>query len=240
VCSPRERLVCIVTLGFLTPNSYNFGRPVYNKRMAENDDFDLVERATGILTEKDRRYLLGELDEELTQGGERNRRYRIRKRLRNALWDLYILHETMPLGDVETLFEEIYEWRQDVEVAQARGEEIPPAPEFIDAWKGSVQFLVFALVGLDIGHHELENAVSDAIYQHQLYFEDRLVDVDVTVEADWENADEYTLAELEELVDAGDLPDDPKLADMMLTALARKGRITPSEYQEFFEGVVDE
>ncbi len=208
--------------------------------MGEADDFDLVDRSTGILTQKDRRYLLGELDEDLTQGSERTRRYRIRKRLRNALWDLYILHETMPLGDVETLFEEIYEWRQDVDVAEARGEELPPAPEFIDAWKGSVQFLVFALVGLDIGKRELENAVSDAIYQHQLYYEDRLVDVDVTVEVDWEGADEYTLEELEQLVDADDLPADPVEADMMLTALARKGRITPTEYRELFEAAVDE
>lgn len=206
--------------------------------MDETDDFDLVDRSTGILTKKDRRYLLGELDEDITQGGERNRRFRIRKRLRNALWDLYILHETMPLGDVETLFEEIYEWRQDVEVAQARDEEIPPAPEFIDAWKGSVQFLVFALVGLDIGQRELENAVSDAIYQHQLYFDDKLVDIDVTVDADWENADEYTLDELEALVENDDLPDDPQKADMMLTALARKGRITPSQYRALFEDVV--
>ena len=208
--------------------------------MTDNDEFDLVDRSTGILTKKDRRYLLGELDENLTQGGERNRRYRIRKRLRNALWDLYILHETMPLGDVETLFEEIYEWRQDVEVAVARDEEIPPAPEFIDAWKGSVQFLVFALVGLDIGHRELENAVSDAIYQHQLYFQDKLVDIEVTVEADWENADEYTMDELEDLVENGDLPDDPVKADMMLTALFRKGRITPTQYHDFFDDVTGE
>lgn len=198
--------------------------------MAEDEEFELIERSTGILTEQDRKYLLGLLDDPPSDSADRHRRYRMRKRLRNALWDFYILHETMPIGEIETLFEEIYEWRQEVAVAIERGEELPPVPDFIDAWKASVQFLVFSLVGLDIGHRELEHAVEDAIYQHQLYFQDKLVDIDVTVEADWEGADEYSLDEIEELLESDELPDDPVKIDQMLLALYRKGRLTESEY----------
>lgn len=207
--------------------------------MGETDDFDLVDRSDAILTRKDREYLRGEF-EPASRSSERSRRARMRERLRNALWDLYILHETMPLDDVNELFKDIYEWHEERAVAKARDDDVPPVPMLIDAWKGSVQFLVFGLLGFDIGQYELENAIADAIYQHELYYNDTFVDVPVRVEVDYENADEYTLDEIEELVANDDLPDDPVKADQMLKALAWDLRLTEQEYHDLLDDVLED
>lgn len=207
--------------------------------MGESDEFDLVDRPDAILTRKDRKYLRGEFTPS-SSSNERMRRHRMRKRLRNALWDLYILHETMPLDDVYELFGEIYDWHEERAVAKAQDDEVPPVPMLIDAWKGSIQFLVFGLLNYSIGQYELQNAIADAIYQHELYFNDTFVDVPVRVEVDYENAEEYTLDEIEELVANDDLPDDPVTADQMLKALAWDLRITEEEYRDLLDDVLEE
>ena len=207
--------------------------------MGEPDEFDLVDRPDAILTRKDRKYLRGEFTPS-SSSNERMRRHRMRKRLRNARWDLYILHETMPLDDVYELFGEIYDWHEERAVAKAQDDEVPPVPMLIDAWKGSIQFLVFGLLGFDIGQYELDNAIADAIYQHELHFNATLVDVPVRVQVDYENADEYTLDEIEELVANDDLPDDPVTADQMLKALAWDLRITEEEYRDLLDDVLEE
>lgn len=206
--------------------------------MGESDEFDLVDRPDAILTRKDRKYLRGEI-EPSSASTERMRRHRMRERLRNALWDLYILHETMPLDDVHKLFGEIYDWHEERVVAKDRGDEVPPVPMLIDAWKGSIQFLVFGLLRFDIGQYELENAIADAIYQHELYYNDTFVDVPVHVEVDRENADEYSLDEIEELVANDDLPDDPVKADQMLKALVWDLRLSEDEYRALMDDLLE-
>lgn len=53
--------------------------------MSQNDNY--TERDRGILTERDREYLLGEIDDELSENAEYQKRYQIRQRIRNAMLD---------------------------------------------------------------------------------------------------------------------------------------------------------
>lgn len=68
-----------------------------NKPALFAPDYD---RERGIFTERDRRFLAGELDEELTDNQRRQKRYRLRRRLYNAIQDLaYLQHfDTEDIG----------------------------------------------------------------------------------------------------------------------------------------------
>ena len=75
-----------------------------------DDVEDLVERDRGILTEHDRRYLLGEFEGELSENAEYQKRYQIRQRIRNAIIDFQIISGGLDARDVNHLFEEFDEW----------------------------------------------------------------------------------------------------------------------------------
>lgn len=72
--------------------------------MVDLDEFDKFgkwaepDRDRGILTEQDRRYLLGESD--LEGQGERNARYRIRQRTKHALLDAMLLADQLSERDL--------------------------------------------------------------------------------------------------------------------------------------------
>ena len=66
---------------------------------------DAIDRPPGILTPEQRRLLLGEGDEELSEEAIRSRRYRIRRRVKEALTDFLIL-DYLPDQDQKIVFEE--------------------------------------------------------------------------------------------------------------------------------------
>ena len=66
---------------------------------------DVIDRPPGILTPEQRRLLLGEGDEELSEEALRSRRYRIRRRVKEALTDFLIL-DYLPDQDQKIVFEE--------------------------------------------------------------------------------------------------------------------------------------
>lgn len=66
-----------------------------------------VDRDRGILTRNDRKLLLDE--ERVTDQKEIDTRYRIRKRLINSIYDLWIIEEHLFDKDTEQVFENIYE-----------------------------------------------------------------------------------------------------------------------------------
>jgi hypothetical protein len=66
---------------------------------------DVIDRPPGILTPEQRRLLLGEGDEELSKEAVRSRRYRIRRRVKEAVTDFLILNY-LPDQDQKIVFEE--------------------------------------------------------------------------------------------------------------------------------------
>ena len=63
------------------------------------------DRERAILTQSDREYLLGE--KEVSQEAERNTRYRIRRRLKNAIRDLVLIEYALPEEDLEQVFDDL-------------------------------------------------------------------------------------------------------------------------------------
>ena len=62
-------------------------------------DWEKVDRKRGVLTKQDREYLLNKL--ELDGQRERDTKFRIRERIRNAVYDINILSDSYPSGEYE-------------------------------------------------------------------------------------------------------------------------------------------
>lgn len=73
----------------------------------ENPEWASLDRERGVLTPDDRNYLIGE--KELSDQAERNTRFRIRKRLKNSLFDFNILYDYLPSEDRKQVFEEVFD-----------------------------------------------------------------------------------------------------------------------------------
>jgi len=78
-----------------------------------SDSFDLVERDKGILTKRDRRFLLGELDEELSDNAKNVRRYEIRNRLENVIHDFQLLAKYLEYEDIRQVFDPVDDWSRE-------------------------------------------------------------------------------------------------------------------------------
>lgn len=78
-----------------------------------SDEFDWVERDRGVLTERDREILLGRAGENLDKNAWNVRRYNIRERIKNSLYDFYIIAQYLPLADIQQLFEPAYDWSRE-------------------------------------------------------------------------------------------------------------------------------
>jgi len=78
-----------------------------------SEEFDWVERDRGVLTERDREILLGSAGENLDKNAWNVRRYNIRRRIKNAICDFYIISQYLPLKDIQQLFEPSYDWSRE-------------------------------------------------------------------------------------------------------------------------------
>lgn len=81
------------------------------------------ERDRGIFTPRDRQFLLGNLDEELSENARRQKRYRLRKRVYQAIQDLAYLNR-FEVDDLGQLVDDLLE---DMSVDEAGRAEAPRA-----------------------------------------------------------------------------------------------------------------
>ena len=77
------------------------------------EEFDWVERDRGVLTKRDREILLGRTGENLDKNAQNVRRYNIRERIKNALYDFHIIAQNLPLSDIQQLFDPAYDWSRE-------------------------------------------------------------------------------------------------------------------------------
>lgn len=110
--------------------------------------FDWVDRDRGILTKRDRRFLRGDLSEELTDNEVYQKRYQIRQRFRNAMYDFHILYKALPSQDVNLLWDEIDEWIYLSEQARQRGDEsqYPQIPLLARCWRDLIALFTYSQI----------------------------------------------------------------------------------------------
>lgn len=154
-----------------------------------SEEFDWVDRDRGVLTERDREILLGRAGEDLDRNAQNVRRYNIRERVRNSLYDFHIIAQHLPLVDIQQLFEPAYDWSRDRRRLDEEGRTStqPEIDQLIWSWlalfeffsygmyaggKRETQVLMQALVesGIERGYRE---------YQHDNLQTYREIDVDL-------------------------------------------------------------
>lgn len=78
-----------------------------------SEEFDWVERDRGVLTKRDREILLGRTGKDLDRNAQNVRRYNIRERIKNAVYDFHIIAQNLPLADIQQVFEPAYDWSRE-------------------------------------------------------------------------------------------------------------------------------
>lgn len=150
---------------------------------------DLIERDRGILTEHDRQYLLGELDEELNDNAEYQKRHQIRNRIRNAIYDFQIITGELEPRDIDQLFEPADEWAVKARHLNEQGRQssFPKFPLFVECWSAMIQFFVYSQISSNIKESRLlarwviERGVSRTLRQYGFDYTNEYYETDVSL-----------------------------------------------------------
>jgi hypothetical protein len=209
------------------------------------DDFDWVDRDRGILTKRDRRYLRGDLGEELSDNQEYQKRYQIRQRIRNAMFDFHILYRSLSRRDVSMLWEETDDWIYRSQSQRQKGD-APPYPEMPPlawCWRDWIALFVYAQIITGVPEAErlvqwaIEEGVNKAVRRHTLESYNKYREVDATL--DWGTGDAYNL--LDYLQHIGQqIPDDPAEAEEHLLDLQRNEYLQSQHTTYLYKNFVDD
>lgn len=111
------------------------------------EEFDWVERDRGILNERDREFLTGRAEGELTQNAIYVRRHDIRNRITDSILDFYLLSQYLSDDDIKTVFEPAYEWAREKRELndQGRTRTNPDLPRFLHGWLAAFEFFSYGM-----------------------------------------------------------------------------------------------
>jgi hypothetical protein len=187
-------------------------------------DMDDGREQAGVLTPEQRAFLRDGPDDGLSDGAIRQRRYRIRKRVRSALLDFELL-QRIPPEDRDQIFDDVADTPAGFSIRN----------QFDEAVLALLRF-VYRGVGPDVFQYMVELELRQSAKDVMLFEKDVLADVDVEVSVETEN--ERPVEELKERFDAGmrppddeqdPLPPERELDDDELYALYLKNRVTKQE-----------
>ncbi|WP_152436396.1 hypothetical protein [Halosimplex carlsbadense] len=196
-------------------------------------DPDLIEGERGILTEKDRKFLCGELDLSEYNDPENQEyqfRYRIRQRVKRGIKDFTLLLEGLDRSEREKIFEEVSKSHQDVQNHADHYQELPAeelqAPSFLlNGVRDAFQFVFTSLMEatreppISMVEEELKYALQTDIsmYGDEFFYGDVKVSIDdldeftIMLDAAAEQLDEELLSKHESI----DFQDNTVLSDFV-------------------------
>lgn len=189
-------------------------------------DFDWVNRERGILTKRDRKFLRGDLKEELNDNQRYQKRYQIRQRVRNAMFDFHILYRALPHRDISMLWSGTDDWIYRSQAQRQRGD-APPYPEIpllgrcLRDW---IALFVYSQIITGIPEAEslvqwvIEEGVDKAVRRHTLENYNMFREVDSTL--DWGTGEAYNLMDYLQYV-GQQIPDEADEAEEFLLDLQR-------------------
>lgn len=154
-----------------------------------SEEFDWVERDRGVLTKRDRQILLGRAGDDLDKNAQNVRRYNIRERIQNALYDFHIIAQNLPLADIQQLFDPAYDWSRNRRRLDEEGRTStqPEIDELLRSWLSLFEFFSYGMYagGKQETQVLLEGLVEGGIergyreYQHDNLQTYREIDVDL-------------------------------------------------------------
>ena len=112
-----------------------------------SEEFDWVERDRGVLTKRDREILLGQAGENLDKNAQNVRRYNIRERIKNSLYDFHIIAQNLPLADIQQLFEPAYDWSRERRRLDEEGRTSaqPDIDQLLWSWLALFEFFSYGM-----------------------------------------------------------------------------------------------
>lgn len=208
-------------------------------------DFDWVDRDRGILTKRDRRFLRGDLDNELNDNQRYQKRYQIRQRIRNTMFDFHILYRALPQRDISMLWDGTDDWIYRSQAQRQRGN-APPYPEIPllgKCWRDWIALFVYAQIITGIPEAEslvqwvIEEGVNKAVRRHTLENYNMFQEVDATLE--WGTGEAYRLIDYLQYI-AQQIPDDPDEAKEYLLDLQLNDYLQSHHTTYLYETYVEE
>jgi hypothetical protein len=195
-------------------------------------DDTLVHRDRGFLTEHDREYLTGQL-EEMPTNREKQKRYQIRERFRHAMYDFRFMSEQLSNRDKDLLWIEIDNWLWRAQNRRQKSEdyEYPELPELVKCWRDLISLFVECHVlqipeAEDLATWIIESGVNKGVRRKRLRVSSRYQEMDANL--DW-GGGELTKLEPYLRAIASDLPADPEEAEERLLELYREGYLRSAD-----------
>lgn len=207
-------------------------------------DDGLVDRQRGFLTKHDREYLLGQHDD-MTDNYEQQKRYQIRERFRNAMFDFYFMSNYLSDRDKRLLWPEIDNWLWEAQNRRQRQEEYqyPEVPFLAKCWRDIVSVFVESHILTGIPEAEylakwvIEEGVNKAVRRKTLSVTQMYREVDANL--NWGLGGLQKLQSYLQQI-ANEMPTEPDAAEEYLLSLVRQGYLRRSHsiylYQTYIEG----
>jgi hypothetical protein len=207
-------------------------------------DFDWVDRGRGILTKRDRKFLRGDLEEELTDNAKYQKRHQIRDRLRNAVFDFHILYRALSFQDVNLIWADIDRWIYDAETARQTGTkmEYPDIPLLAECWRDAVALFTYSQIINETTDAEslvqwvVESGINKAVRRHTFDSYNMYREVDSTL--DWGVGELYKLTDYLNEIE-NNMPEDSHEAEDYLLDLQRDGFLRSQHVNYLHQKSVD-
>lgn len=210
--------------------------------MADGDT--LVDRPRGFLTQHDREYLLGWHDD-MTDNYENQKRYQIRERFRNAMFDFHFVSEYLSDRDKRLLWKEIdhWLWRAQNRRQQQDNFAYPEVPFLGECWRDLISLFVECHILAGIPEAEflaewvIEEGINKGVRRKTLKSVQKFREVDA--ELDWGIGELHKLQNYLQQI-AFEMPSEPDNAEEYLLSLVQQGFLTRSHsiylYDTYVEG----
>lgn len=208
-------------------------------------NFDWISRERGILTERDRQFLTGNLDDELNDNQQYQKRYQIRQRIRNAMFDFYILYECLSRRDISMLWSETDDWIYRSQSQRQMGD-APPYPDIPAlGWclRDWVSLFVYGQITTGVAEAEvlvqwvIEQGVNKAVRRYTLESYNKYREVDSNL--DWGAGETYNLMDYLQHI-GQQMPDNPEEAKEYLLELQRQEYLLSSHSNYLYKTYIEE
>lgn len=209
---------------------------------SESSELKFPEGPGGILTDSDRRYLVGEDWGDY----ESQKQWRVRRKVQNAFWDFQLLNG-LPRDQLEMIFDDVYRGRDELE-KRAKAETIDDLdeelPGYIPSWEWGEQFqhlisvmvfvhrvceitpfLTFEKVIKQALHHRTGPYTDDPAYQKGK----RIADVSIDVNIEWE--DVYDADEIERKLQRGEQLTRWEVGELYIQGRIDKGDLSANDIE---------
>lgn len=207
-------------------------------------DYEKVERDRGFLTQRDRRFLLGELDDELSDNSITQKRYQIRKRIQNAMLDFWFLNNTLSTHDISLLWEDTDYWLSKSR-SKRRRDEAPPYPKLpflAECWRELIAFFVYSQISTEMEESKLlvewvlEQGVNKGVRRH--FFESLHAYQEIDSSIEWGAGDRFRLQQYLEYI-SNQMPKESDQAESYLENLVDKGYLQDHHAVYLYQSVIN-